>query len=83
QVPGGWLVVAMDYISEAVFPSHPTDLPHLHDRWTHNLATLVDSFHEQSLVHGDLCQPNMICYGERIMSIGFDWGGRVGETSYP
>ncbi|KAH9065131.1 hypothetical protein EDB83DRAFT_2675115 [Lactarius deliciosus] len=26
QVPGGWFVVAMDYISEAVYPSQSTDL---------------------------------------------------------
>ncbi|KAH8999519.1 hypothetical protein EDB92DRAFT_1941159 [Lactarius akahatsu] len=83
QVPGGWFVVAMDYISEAVFPSHSTDLPRLRDQWTHDLRTLVDSFHEQGLVHGDLRQPNMICHGERIMLIDFDWGGRVGEASYP
>ncbi|KAH9007237.1 hypothetical protein EDB86DRAFT_68464 [Lactarius hatsudake] len=83
QVPGGWFVVAMDYISEAVYPSHSTDLPRLRDQWTHDLTSLVDSFHDQGLVHGDLRQPNMICNGERIMLIDFDWGGRVGETSYP
>ncbi|KAH9065107.1 hypothetical protein EDB83DRAFT_2291675 [Lactarius deliciosus] len=83
QVPGGWFVVAMDYISEAVFPSHSTNLPRLRDQWTHDLTTLVDSFHDEGLVHGDLRQPNMICNGEKIMLIDFDWGGRVGETSYP
>ncbi|KAH9007198.1 hypothetical protein EDB86DRAFT_64410 [Lactarius hatsudake] len=83
QVPGGWFVVAMDYISEAVYPSHSTDLDRLRDQWTHDLTSLVDSFHDQGLVHGDLRQPNMICHGKRIMLIDFDWGGRVGEASYP
>ncbi|KAH9007210.1 hypothetical protein EDB86DRAFT_3069881 [Lactarius hatsudake] len=83
QVPGGWFVVAMDYISEAVYPSHSTDLDRLRDKWVHDLTTLVRSFHDQGLVHGDLRQPNMICRGERIMLIDFDWGGRLGVASYP
>ncbi|KAH9041827.1 hypothetical protein EDB84DRAFT_934548 [Lactarius hengduanensis] len=83
QVPGGWFVVAMDYISGAVYPSHSTDLPRLRDQWTHDLKSLVDSFHDEGLVHGDLRQPNMICNEEKIMLIDFDWGGRVGKTSYP
>ncbi|KAI9448414.1 hypothetical protein H4582DRAFT_1802901, partial [Lactarius indigo] len=82
-VPGGWFVVAMDYISEAVYPSQSTDLVRLRGMWAHDLTTLVRSFHNQGLVHGDLRQPNMICRGERIMLIDFDWGGRLGEASYP
>jgi len=35
------------------------------------------------LVHGDLREPNILCVGEKVMLIDFDWGGRVGEAYYP
>ncbi|KAI9449631.1 hypothetical protein BJY52DRAFT_1192401 [Lactarius psammicola] len=83
SVPGGWFVVAMDYISPSVYPSQSRNLVRLRDKWKGDLKTLVQSFHEANLVHGDLREPNMICSGETIMLVDFDWGGRAGEVSYP
>jgi len=34
-------------------------------------------------VHGDLREPNMLCDGEKVMLVDFDWGGKVGEAYYP
>jgi len=83
QIPGGWSVVAMDYISSALHPSHSSKLPHLCDQWAADLKNLVQAFHEMDLVHGDLREPNILCVGEKVMLIDFDWGGRVGEAYYP
>ncbi|KAH8977111.1 hypothetical protein EDB86DRAFT_2863378 [Lactarius hatsudake] len=83
RIPGGWYVIAMDYISSATSPSkslHPT---HLRDKWKDDLKALVQAFHDEDLVHGDLRKPNMICNEEDIFLLDFDWGGQVGEASYP
>ncbi|KAI9438221.1 hypothetical protein H4582DRAFT_2076825 [Lactarius indigo] len=47
------------------------------------LVNLVESFHAENLVHGDLRDANIICRGDSMMLIDFDWGGKVGEASYP
>ncbi|EGN96100.1 hypothetical protein SERLA73DRAFT_76098 [Serpula lacrymans var. lacrymans S7.3] len=53
-------------------------------RWEQELRGLVESFHAQGFVHGDLRDPNMICDDQnRLMLIDFDWAGNVGEVSYP
>jgi len=83
QIPGGWSVVAMDYMSSALHPSHSPKLPHLCDQWAADLKHLVQAFHEMDLVHEDLREPNILCVGEKVMLIDFDWGGRVGEACYP
>ncbi|KAH9049253.1 hypothetical protein EDB83DRAFT_2631667 [Lactarius deliciosus] len=83
RIPGGWYVIAMDYISSSTSPSkslHPT---HLRDKWKDDLKALVQAFHDEDLVHGDLRKPNMICNEEVIFLLDFDWGGQVGEASYP
>jgi Ser/Thr protein kinase RdoA (MazF antagonist) len=43
----------------------------------------MQSFHDEGLVHGDLRGPNMVCDGERVMLVDFDWGGEVGKACYP
>ena len=53
------------------------------DRWKKELEHLVSDFHAIDLVHGDLRDVNVICKGETIILIDFDWGGKVGEVSYP
>jgi len=83
KVPGGWSAVAMDYIPSAVHPSHSPNLTLLCDRWAAELHHLVRSFHDMEFVHGDLREPNMLCDGEKVMLVDFDWGGKVGEAYYP
>ena len=43
----------------------------------------MTNFHAKNLVHGDLRDENLICKGDSVMLIDFDWGGEVGEASYP
>jgi tRNA A-37 threonylcarbamoyl transferase component Bud32 len=43
----------------------------------------MQSFHDEGLVHGDLREPNILCDGEKMMLIDFDWGGEVGKACYP
>ncbi|KAF8478986.1 hypothetical protein DFH94DRAFT_746856 [Russula ochroleuca] len=84
-LPGGWFVVAMDYISP-ISPAHLSrspDLTRLLDKWTADLQKLMQSFHDEGLVHGDLREPNILCDGEKVMLIDFDWGGEVGKACYP
>lgn len=58
----------------------------LHDhghRWIKELQDLAMSFHSAGFVHGDLRDPNIICNGDRVLLIDFDWGGKAGQASYP
>ena len=82
-LPGGWSVVAMDYILPPMHPSQSPDLTRLLDKWIDDLQKLVQSFHDKGFVHGDLREPNILCDGEKVMLIDFDWGGEVGKACYP
>ena len=83
RLPGDWCVVAMEHISKSVHPSESPHLGTLYKTWIRDLEKLVQSFHSVDLVHGDLREPNIICNGETVMLIDFDWGGRVGDARYP
>ena len=83
QIPGGWSVVAMDLILPPEHPSQSPKLTRLFDKWVNDLQTLMQDFHDKGLVHGDLREPNILCNGEKVMLIDFDWGGKVGEACYP
>ena len=43
----------------------------------------MDDFHKDNLVRGDLRDANIICKGDSVMLVDFDWGGKDGEASYP
>ena len=83
QIPGGWFVVAMDLVVPPVTPSSSPSLPRLLDKWTEKLQDLVQSFHDAGFVHGDLREPNILCDGEKLKLIDFDFGGVAGEACYP
>jgi len=83
HLPGGWSAVAMEHISPNVHPSRSPDLARLCDRWGDDLRQLMRSFHDSDFVHGDLRESNVLCDGERVVLIDFDWGGKVGVASYP
>jgi len=83
QIPGGWFVIAMDYISPSMYPSESPNLQSLFVSWKEELQELVHSFHDAGFVHGDLRQPNMLCDGDKLKLIDYDWGGAVGEARYP
>ena len=77
--------MAMEYIEPDIsITKSASDVLTLHrDRWTEELKHLVGSFHAIDLVHDDLRDANIICKGEKVMLIDFDWGGKVGEVFYP
>jgi hypothetical protein len=67
-------------------PSVPSRLPNLTRllaKWIGDLHKLVQSFHNEGLVRGDLQEPYILCDGEKVMLIVFDWVGVVGEAYYP
>lgn len=51
--------------------------------WAKELQVLIRSFHDKNFVHGDLRCPNIICDGEKVMIVDFNWAGKEGEVSYP
>ena len=83
RLPGGWFYVAMEYLSDAC-PLYVADLLQSHMKhWEKLLRELVLTFHQEGFVHGDLRAANIICKGDQIFLIGFDWAGKAGEASYP
>ncbi|KAF8339189.1 uncharacterized protein EI90DRAFT_2908180 [Cantharellus anzutake] len=83
SLPGGWLVIAMEYLSSSVPPSDSPNLTLFCDQWIADLQALMQAFHDDGLVHGDLREPNILCDGEKLMLIDFDWGGKLGQACYP
>jgi tRNA A-37 threonylcarbamoyl transferase component Bud32 len=56
------------------------------DRWEKDLIRLVEEFHGEGLVHGDLRDVNLIVprgEPERIILVDYDWGGKHGDVSFP
>ena len=83
RLPGGWYAVAMEFI-ESGFPITASPQLSTHrDRWAKELQCLMDNFHLEGLVHGDLQDANILCKEESVMLLDFDWGGKDGEVFYP
>ncbi|KAH9167048.1 hypothetical protein EDB89DRAFT_2127435 [Lactarius sanguifluus] len=79
RLPGGWFAVAMEYVKPDTSITESTHGV----RWKQELVNLMGSFHAKNLVHGDLQDDNIICRGDSVILVDFDWGGKVGEASYP
>ncbi|KAH8990753.1 hypothetical protein EDB92DRAFT_1996290 [Lactarius akahatsu] len=79
RLPGGWFAVAMEYVKPDTSITESTHRV----RWKQELETLMKSFHAENLVHGDLRDANIIYRGDSVILVDFDWGGKVGEASYP
>jgi len=73
----------MEYIESGIPITDANLLPAHQERWTDELQCLMDNFHAEGLVHGDLRDANIICKEDRVMLIDFDWGGKDGEVFYP
>ncbi|KAF8554451.1 hypothetical protein OG21DRAFT_1484651 [Imleria badia] len=81
RLPGGFFGVAMELFEDAS-PFTAARGPKTAE-WKKELKKLVNSFHDVGLVHGDLRSPNILCDGNKVMLVDFDWGGKQGEVSYP
>jgi RIO1 family len=85
-VPGGWHVVVMELIDLDVNKTLAHYAPTHLDRWEEDLTCLVEEFHREGLVHGDLRDVNLIVQRgepERIILVDYDWGGKHGVVSFP
>ncbi|KAF8227067.1 hypothetical protein L208DRAFT_1405999 [Tricholoma matsutake] len=83
RLPGGWYAVTMEYIESGIPITHSTLLLAHRDHWTEELQCLMDCFHVEGLVHGDLRAANILCKEDSMRLIAFDWGGKDGEVFYP
>ena len=73
----------MEYLEEAV-PITDAPLLSAHRyRWIDEIQALMEGFHGQNLVHGDLRDANILCKEGSVMLVDFDWGGKDGEVCYP
>ncbi|KAI0251021.1 hypothetical protein BJV78DRAFT_1213821 [Lactifluus subvellereus] len=72
----------MYYISPSMHLSRSPNLTRLRDKWIDDLQTLMQSFHDNGLVHGDLRELNILCDGEKVMLIDFDWSSKVRLHSF-
>ena len=77
-LPGGWYGIAMEFLpdTECLNATSAT-------RFEVELTELVNGFHQQGWVHGDLRDANIRCRGDEFWVIDFDWGGKDGEVGYP
>ncbi|KAL5492044.1 hypothetical protein ACEPAI_3491 [Sanghuangporus weigelae] len=83
KLPGGWFAVAMDLIAPVEYLAKAEITQEKRDSLKSVMRDLVDSFHAEGLVHGDLRSPNILYNGETVILVDFDWGGKDGEVSYP
>ena len=85
RLSGGWLAVAMEKI-DSVDPNSITSFPEA-ERWKTDIKALVDGFHREDLVHGDLRLVNFLFTRSknprRMLLVDFDWGGKEGEVAFP
>ncbi|KAF8954989.1 hypothetical protein BDZ97DRAFT_1861950 [Flammula alnicola] len=82
-LPGGWKAIAMEYIVSGDIITKSSGLDTYRDRWTMELSQLVDDFHAEGMVHGDLRDANIMCNYRDVMLLDFDWGGQDGQVFYP
>ncbi|KAH9083830.1 hypothetical protein EDB83DRAFT_2212602 [Lactarius deliciosus] len=83
RLPGGWFAVAMEYVWPGPSIMKSNLLTSNRTHWAIQLRRLVHDFHANDFVHGDLRDANIICNGNSVMLVDFDWGGKVGEASFP
>ncbi|KAI5994697.1 hypothetical protein EDD15DRAFT_2165643 [Pisolithus albus] len=83
RLSGGWYAVAMEYIEHGVPINWSPQLATHGERWEKELWELMDKFHSEDVVHGDLRDANILCKDDSVKLIDFDWGGTDGTVSYP
>ena len=83
QLRGGWVMVAMEKIETVDHKKIAS--PSNAEKWEKDIRELVDGFHHEGLVHGDLRLANFVFAEnpQRMLLVDFDWGGRDGEVMFP
>jgi RIO-like serine/threonine protein kinase len=85
HLPGGWKVIVMEYIEDTP-DSHIVDLARKKaSQWRMELSKLIDAFHAEDWVHGDLRLANIL-FTKRSphtpVLIDYDWAGKEGDAEY-
>jgi hypothetical protein len=85
QLSGGWFAVVMekiDTVDHRIIESFPEA-----GKWKKDIKALVDGFHAENLVHGDLRLVNFVFTKSdnprKMLLVDFDWGGKEGEVVFP
>jgi len=88
RLSGGWFAVAMEKVN--IVPGPPEEITQLEfATWKNVIGELVDGFHQEGLVHGDLRLANFIFTKEdenrqrNMLLVDFDWGGQTGVAMFP
>ena len=80
-LPGGWMVVVMDYVDGESPVSLQTDSDKI--KFDEFMNKLKGALRRKNFVHGDLRSPNIIKCEDKFMVVDFDWAGKNGEVKYP
>ena len=85
QLRGGWFVVVMEKI-DTIDCQRIASFSEAGE-WKEHIKELVDGFHEEGLVHGDIRLVNFVFTESenprKMLLVDFDWGGEVGEVEFP
>lgn len=85
RLTGGWFALAMKKI-DTIDPREIKSFSEL-ETWKKEIRSLVEDFHREGLVHGDLRPANFIFTKDknprRMLLVDFDWGGGVGKAFFP
>ena len=80
----GWFALAMEKV-DVVDLSVVVSFPERLGIWKQEIRKLVDDFHQEDLVHGDLRLANFIFTNDsacRMLLVDFDWGGKAAEVRF-
>jgi tRNA A-37 threonylcarbamoyl transferase component Bud32 len=78
--------VVMEFVDQDISKTLAHYAPTHLDQWEKDLTRLLEEFHGEGLVHGDLRDANLIVRRgepERIILVDYDWGGKHGNVSLP
>ena len=85
RLSGGWFAVAMEKVN-IVDPRTITSFPEAGE-WERCFKELVNDFHREDFVHGDLRLANFVFTESnnprKMVLVDFDWGGKEGEVVFP
>ena len=78
SMPGGWICVVMEFISDAVH-----FVAGQGGQAAEDLSRAVTALHNNNLVHADLREQNILVSVDRAFLVDFDWSGTEGQQRYP
>jgi serine/threonine protein kinase len=91
ELPGGWLMVVMEYLGADSYKVLAACDEHERARFKAGVEKAVMVLHDGGFVHGDIRSVNtMVAQNwdnekgeENVKLVDFDWAGNEGETKYP